>query len=73
MTTLVVYPEDISDIIDNPSELRKQIENFVKDHKIISFQEFSSKSRHLIYKQMYYPLSFEKILRLSFHLQFHHW
>ena len=60
--TIIVYPEDISDIIDNPSELRKQIENFVKDYKIITFSEFSSKNRHQIYKQMYYPLSFEKIV-----------
>lgn len=62
MTAHIVYPEDISDIIDNPSELRKQIENFVKDYKIITFSEFSSKNRHQIYKQMYYPLSFEKIV-----------
>ena len=41
MTAHIVYPEDISDIIDNPSELRKQIENFVKDYKIITFSELA--------------------------------
>ena len=55
-----IYYEDIMNVLENSQELRSKLSNLVKEHKTIEILNLDSKCRHLIYKQMYYPLRFEK-------------
>lgn len=57
----VVHYEDIMNEINNRSALRKKLICMVEQHKIIHITGLSSAQRHLIYSQMFYPLTFEKI------------
>jgi len=42
--------------------LREKLVQLVNDHKIIIVKGLSSAQRHTVYRQMYYPLKFEKIV-----------
>jgi len=42
--------------------LREKLMRLVNDHKIIIIKGLCSAQRHIIYRQMYYPLKFEKIV-----------
>jgi len=56
-----IYYEDLMENIEN-NNLREKLIQLVNEHKIIVVKGFSSAQRHRIYRQMYYPLKFEKIV-----------
>ena len=56
-----IYYEDIMENFDNKN-LREKLVQLVNDHKIIIVKGLSSAQRHTVYRQMYYPLKFEKIV-----------
>ena len=56
-----IYYEDLMENFDNKN-LREKLMQLVNDHKIIIVKGLSSAQRHIIYRQMYYPLKFEKIV-----------
>lgn len=56
-----IYYEDIINEIKDDS-IRDKLINLVKENKIIVVKGLTSRLRHCIYKQMYYPLTFEKII-----------
>ena len=56
-----IYYEDLMENFDNKN-LREKLMQLVNDHKIIIVKGLSSAQRHTVYRQMYYPLKFEKIV-----------
>lgn len=56
-----IYYEDIINEIKDDS-IRDKLINLVKENKIIVVKGLTSRLRHCIYRQMYYPLTFEKII-----------
>jgi hypothetical protein len=56
-----IYYEDIINEI-NDGNIRDKLINLVKENKIIVIKGLTSGLRHRIYRQMYYPLKFEKII-----------
>ena len=56
-----IYYEDLMENFDN-NNLREKLIKLVNDNKIIIVKGLSSVQRHTIYRQMYYPLKFEKII-----------
>lgn len=56
-----IFYEDLMENFDNKN-LREKLMQLVKEHKIIIVKGLSSAQRHTVYRQMYYPLKFEKIL-----------
>ena len=58
---MVIFYEDIMENFDNKN-LREKLIQLVKEHKIIVIKGLSSAQRHIVYRQMYYPLKFEKIV-----------
>ena len=56
-----IYYEYIMENFDNKN-LREKLMQLVNDHKIIIVKGLSSAQRHTVYRQMYYPLKFEKII-----------
>ena len=56
-----IYYEDLMENFDNKN-LREKLMQLVNDHKIIIVKGLSSAQRHTVYRQMYYPLKFEKII-----------
>ena len=57
-----IYYEDFMENFDNKN-LREKLMQLVNDHKIIIVKGLSSAQRHTVYRQMYYPLKFEKIIQ----------
>ena len=56
-----IYYEDLMENFDNKN-IREKLMQLVNDHKIIIVKGLSSAQRHTVYRQMYYPLKFEKII-----------
>ena len=56
-----IFYEDLMDNFDN-NNLREKLMQLVNEHKIIIVKGLNSAQRHTIYRQMYYPLKFEKIV-----------
>ena len=56
-----IFYEDIMENFDNKN-LREKLMQLVNEHKIIVVKGLSSSQRHTVYRQMYYPLKFEKII-----------
>ena len=56
-----IYYEDLMENFDNKN-LREKLMQLVNDNKIIIVKGLSSAQRHTVYRQMYYPLKFEKIM-----------
>ena len=56
-----IFYEDLMENFDNKN-LREKLMQLVNEHKIIIVKGLSSAQRHTVYRQMYYPLKFEKIL-----------
>ena len=59
--SMEIFYEDLMDNFDN-NNLREKIMQLVHDHNIIVVRGLNSSQRHIIYRQMYYPLKFEKII-----------
>ena len=59
--SMEIYYEDLMENIEN-NNLREKLIQLVNEHKIIVVKGFSSAQRHQIYRQMHYPLKFEKIV-----------
>ena len=59
--SMEIYYEDLMENFDNKN-LREKLMQLVNDHKIIIVKGLSSAQRHTVYRQMYYPLKFEKII-----------
>ena len=59
--SMEIYYEDLMENFDNKN-LREKLMQLVNDHKIIIVKGLSSAQRHTVYRQMYYPLKFEKIV-----------
>ena len=53
--------KDLMEIINNKN-LREKLMQLVNEHKIIVVKGLSSAQRHTVYRQMYYPLKFKKIV-----------
>jgi len=60
--SMEIYYEDLMENFDNKN-LREKLMELVNDNKIIIVKGLSSAQRHTIYRQMYYPLKFEKIIQ----------
>lgn len=56
-----IFYEDLMENFYNKN-LRERLMNLVNEHKIIIVKGLSSAERHTVYRQMYYPLKFEKIV-----------
>ena len=56
-----IFYEDIMENFENKN-LREKLMQLVNDYKIIIIKGLNSSQRHTIYRQMYYPLKFEKIV-----------
>jgi len=56
-----IFYEDLMENFDN-NNLREKLMKLVNENKIIVVKGLNSAQRHTIYRQMYYPLKFEKIL-----------
>ena len=56
-----IYYEDIMEDIEKEN-LREKLITLVKEHGPIKVIGLSSRMRYLIYKEMYHPLKFEKII-----------
>jgi len=56
-----IFYEDLMENFDNKN-LREKLMQLVNDYKIIIIKGLNSSQRHTIYRQMYYPLKFEKIV-----------
>lgn len=56
-----IFYEDLMENFDNKN-LREKLMQLVNEHKIIVVKGLSSAQRHTVYRQMYYPLKFEKIV-----------
>lgn len=59
--SMEIFYEDLMENFDNKN-LREKLMQLVNEHKIIIVKGLSSAQRHTVYRQMYYPLKFEKIL-----------
>lgn len=59
--SMEIYYEDLMENFDNKN-LREKLMQLVNDNKIIIVKGLSSAQRYTIYRQMYYPLKFEKII-----------
>jgi len=59
-----IYYEDIMDNINN-GKLREKLMKLVKEKNIIVIRGLSNADRHLVYKNIYYPLKFEKIIETN--------
>ena len=59
--SMEIYYEDLMENFDNKN-LREKLIQLVNKHKIIVVKGLSSAQRHTVYRQMYYPLKFEKIV-----------
>lgn len=56
-----IFYEDLMNYF-NDGNLRNRLMQLVNDYRIILIKGFNSSQRHIIYRQMYYPLKFEKIV-----------
>ena len=56
-----IFYEDLMENFNNQN-LRDKLMNLVNKHKIIIVKGLSSSQRYMIYRQMYYPLKFEKVI-----------
>lgn len=56
-----IFYEDLMENFDNKN-LREKLMQLVNEHKIIVVKGLNSAQRHTVYRQMYYPLKFEKIV-----------
>ena len=56
-----IFYEDLMENFNN-TNLREKLIQLVDEHKIIVIKGLSSAQRHTVYRQMYYPLKFEKIV-----------
>lgn len=56
-----IFYEDLMENFDN-NNLREKLMKLVNENKIIVVKGLNSAQRHTIYRQMYYPLKFEKIV-----------
>ncbi len=56
-----IFYEDLVENFDN--NLREKLMKLVNEHKIIIVKGLNSAERYMIYRQMYYPLKFEKIIQ----------
>ena len=59
--SMEIFYEDLMENFDNKN-LREKLMQLVNEHKIIVVKGLSSAQRHTVYRQMYYPLKFEKIV-----------
>ena len=59
--SMEIFYEDLMENFDNKN-LREKLIQLVNKHKIIVVKGLSSAQRHTVYRQMYYPLKFEKIV-----------
>lgn len=56
-----IFYEDLMKHFDD-NNLRSKLLELVNEHKIIIIKGFNSAERYMIYRQMFYPLNFEKII-----------
>jgi hypothetical protein len=56
-----IFYEDLMENFNNKN-LREKLMQLVNEHKIIIVKGLSSAQRYTVYRQMYYPLKFEKTL-----------
>ena len=59
--SMEIFYEDLMDNFNN-NNLREKLIQLVHDYKIIVVRGLNSSQRYIIYRQMYYPLKFEKIV-----------
>jgi len=59
--SMEIFYEDLMKNFDN-NNLREKLVKLVNEYKIIVVKGLSSAQRHIVYRQMYYPLKFEKIV-----------
>lgn len=59
--SMEIFYEDLMENFDNKN-LREKLIQLVNKHKIIVVKGLSSAQRHTVYRQIYYPLKFEKIV-----------
>lgn len=59
--SMEIFYEDLMENFDNKN-LREKLIQLVNKHKIIVVKGLSSAQRHTVYRQMYYPLKYEKIV-----------
>jgi hypothetical protein len=59
--SIEIFYEDLMENFDNKN-LREKLMQLVNEHRIIVVKGLSSAQRHTIYRQIYYPLKFEKIV-----------
>ena len=59
--SMEIFYEDLMENFDKDN-LREKLIQLVKKHKIIIVKGLNSGQRYIIYRQMYYPLKFEKIV-----------
>jgi len=58
---MVIFNKDLVENFKN-NNMREKLMELVDIHKTILIKDLSSSQRHIIYRQMYYPLKFEKII-----------
>jgi hypothetical protein len=56
-----IYYEDLMENFNN-NKLREKLMQLVNNHNIIVVKGLNSAQRHKIYRNMYYPLKFEKVI-----------
>ena len=59
--SMEIFYEDLMKNFNNKN-LREKLMQLVNEHKIIVVKGLSSAQRHTVYRQIYYPLKFEKIV-----------
>ena len=59
--SMEIFYEDLMENFNNKN-LREKLMQLVNEHKIIIVKGLSSAQRYTVYRQMYYPLKFEKTL-----------
>ena len=63
----MIYHEDLFFLNGVNYTLRETILQLLKEYEVIQVNNLSNEHRHLVYKEMYYPLIFEKKIEMKIH------